>query len=155
MSQVPSPSRADPRAPEGTVPSSPARTPSPEAPEWVWFSAVLMVLLGLSWALLGLVALLDEQDLGQRANELFVVEGYAAWGWVHLLGGLLAVAAGAGILQGGHRWARLSGIGLAVACAVVNLGFLAASPAWSTVVIALSVVAVHALTVHGREIDER
>jgi hypothetical protein len=39
--------------------------------------------------------------------------------------------------------------------AVVNLGFLAAAPVWSTLVIALDVVVIHALTVHGREIEER
>jgi len=114
-----------------------------------------MVLLGLFWVLLGLVALLDEQYYSIRANELFVIEGYAAWGWVHLLGGVLAVVAGAGLLWGGHRWARRTALVVAVACAVVNLGFLAASPVWSTIMIALSVVAIHAGSVHGWELDER
>jgi hypothetical protein len=44
---------------------------------------------------------------------------------------------------------------VAVLSAVVNLGFLAAALVWSTLVIALDVVVIHALTVHGREIEER
>jgi membrane glycosyltransferase len=72
---------------------------------------------------------------------------------VHLLGGLLAVAAGVGIVWRGHRWARTAGVVVAGLSAVVNLGFLAASPVWSTLMIALDVVVIHALTVHGWEID--
>jgi hypothetical protein len=37
---------------------------------------------------------------------------------------------------------------------VVNLGFLAASPVWSTIMIAFDVLIIYALTVHGWEIDE-
>jgi hypothetical protein len=37
----------------------------------------------------------------------------------------------------------------------VNLGFLGAAPMWSTIMIALDVVIIYALTVHGWEIDER
>jgi len=51
---------------------------------------------------------------------------------VHLLGGLLALGAGAGILSGGHRWARTAGIVVAGLSAVVNPGFVLASPVWST-----------------------
>jgi hypothetical protein len=74
---------------------------------------------------------------------------------VHLAGGVLALAAGVGILWGGRPWARCAGIAVAGLSAVVNLGFLAAAPVWSTLVIALDVVVIHALTVHGREIEER
>ena len=72
-----------------------------------------------------------------------------------MIGGLLAVAAAVGILWGGHRPARTLAIVVAGVSAVVNLGFLAASPVWSTITIAFDVVIIYALTVHGWEIDER
>ena len=53
------------------------------------------------------------------------------------------------------RWARLAGIVVVGLSAVVNLGFLAAAPVWTTLVIALDLVTILALTVHGREIEER
>jgi hypothetical protein len=112
-------------------------------------------MMGLFWAFLGLVALVDEEFLAFRANELFVIDTYAAWGWVHMIGGGLAVVAAVGILWGGHRPARTLGIVVAVLSAVVNLGFLGAAPMWSTIMIALDVVIIYALTVHGWEIDER
>ena len=45
-----------------------------------------------------------------------------------------------------------SGTSVAAALsAIVNLMFLAAYPVWSIIVIALDVVVIYALTVHGRE----
>ena len=65
------------------------------------------------------------------------------------------VGRGAGILWGGHRWARIAGVVVAALSAVANLGFLAATPAWSTLLIGLDVVVIFALTVHGWEVDDR
>jgi uncharacterized protein (DUF983 family) len=50
---------------------------------------------------------------------------------------------------------RLAGTVVVGLSAVVNLGFLAAAPVWTTLVIALDLVMILALTVHGREIEER
>ncbi|MBB3084461.1 DUF7144 family membrane protein [Geodermatophilus sabuli] len=136
-------------------PPPPGRTPSAAWQNWAYAGAGIMALMGVFWALLGVVALLDAHHVTVRTNELLVLESHVAWGWVHLIGGLLALTAGAGILWGGHRWARRAAVIVAVLGAVVNFGFLAASPVWSTSVIALGVVAVYALTVHGRELDER
>ena len=132
-----------------------ARTkPSRVWQDWIYFSAAVMALMGLCWALLGLVALVDDQYFTLRTNGLLAVHDYVPWGWVHLLGGLAAVGVGAGILWGGHRWARIAGVVVAGLSALVNLGFLAASPSWSTLLIALDVLVIYALTVHGWEIEE-
>jgi hypothetical protein len=134
---------------------APAKSPSGAWQGWAFFGAVVMALMGLFWAVLGLVALIDEEYFTFRTNRLLALDTYTPWGWMHLLGGLLAVIAAVGILWGGHRWARTAGIVVAGLSAVVNLGFLAASPVWSTLVIALDVLVIYALTVHGWEIDQR
>jgi hypothetical protein len=66
---------------------------------------------------------------------------------------VLALVAGLGIILGGHVWARILGIGVAVLSAIANLGFVQASPVWSLLLITLDVLVIFALTVHGREID--
>ena len=131
------------------------RSPSRAWQGWAFFGGAVMALMGMFWAGLGLVALSDERYVTVRTNELLALHSYASWGWVHLVGGVVAVVAGVGILWGGRPWARGAGIVVAGLSAVVNLGFLAAAPVWSTLVIALDLVVIHALTVHGREIDER
>jgi hypothetical protein len=135
-------------------PGEPHRA-SPAWQGWTFFGATVMAMMGLFWAFLGLVALVDDEFFSFRTNELLVLSSYPAWGWVHIIGGLLAVVAAVGILWGGHRSARTLGIVVAGLSAVVNLGFLAASPVWSTIMIAMAVLVVYALTVHGWEIDER
>jgi hypothetical protein len=132
----------------------PEHRPSAAWQGWAYFAGAIMAILGFFWGALGLIALFDKDYLTVRTNQLLAVHSYAAWGWVHLIGGLLSLAAGAGILWGGRRWARNAGVVVAGLSAVVNLGFLSASPVWSTLVIALSIVAIFALTVHGWEIDQ-
>jgi hypothetical protein len=115
----------------------------------------MMATLGLFWAILGLVALFDTTYIATGSDELIVVHSLAPWGWAHLLGGLLALAAGVGILSSGRLWARIAGIVVAGLSAVVNFGFLGAVPVWATLLIALDVVVIYALTVHGRELEKR
>ena len=52
----------------------------------------------------------------------------------------------------GQIWARVVGTLVALVSAVVNIAFLAAYPIWSLIMIALAVVVILALTVHGSEI---
>jgi hypothetical protein len=154
----------EPHAPSTTADESLARLAEPlPAPEratsatwqsWAYFGAALMATMGLFWAIVGLVALVDQDYFTVRENTLLVASSYTTWGWVHLIGGLVSVAAGAGIIWGGRRWARTAGIVIAGVSAVVNLGFLRASPAWSAMVIALDILVIYALTVHGVELDE-
>ena len=79
---------------------------------------------------------------------------YTTWGWVHLLGGIIVAAAGFCVFTG-QIWARTVGVILALLSAIVNVGFLAAYPVWSLMMIALDVVVILALTVHGSEMRER
>ena len=53
----------------------------------------------------------------------------------------------------GNTAARVAGVALAVLSAVVNLVFMAAYPAWSVMVIALDVIVIFSIVVHGRELQ--
>ena len=49
-------------------------------------------------------------------------------------------------------WARIVGILPAIVSALANFAFIAASPVWSCILIALDVLIICALAVHGREL---
>ena len=117
---------------------------------WVTFGGLMMVLVGFFGAIDGLTALFRDQYFVVAKSGLLVTASYTTWGWVHLVLGLLVVSVGCGVLVG-QTWARFVGIFLVVVHALVNLAFLAAFPAWSVIAIALDVLVIYALAVHGRE----
>jgi uncharacterized membrane protein len=84
-------------------------------------------------------------------NGLAVNVDYTAWGWVHLLLGVVVALAGLALMVG-QMWARVLGVVLALASAIVNIGFLAAYPVWSAMIIAIDVLVIYAIIVHGREV---
>ena len=117
---------------------------------WVTFGGLMMVLVGFFGAIEGLTAIFRDQYFVVAKSGLLITASYSTWGWVHLILALLVVSAGFGVLAG-QTWARIVGIGLVLAHAVVNLAFLAAFPAWSVIAITLDVLVIYALAVHGRE----
>lgn len=117
------------------------------------FAAVMMLVLGAFHALAGFVALFQDDYYLVGKNDLVVHVDYTAWGWTHLIGGAIIVAAGAGVLAG-QTWARVVGVILAMLSAVVNMAFFSAYPWWSAVMITLDILVIWALTVHGRELAD-
>ena len=137
------------RAPS-TVPSGPARGTSGWV-GWVAFAGVAMIILGVFHIVQGLVALMKDEYFAVRSSGLLLDLGYTTWGWAHLIIGTVILVAGFMVFAG-QVWARAVGTVAALVSAVGSLAFLAAHPLWSLMIIALDVVVVMALTVHGSEI---
>jgi hypothetical protein len=119
---------------------------------WSSFASIMLIMVGIFHAMAGLVALVDDTFyvVGQKWIFEFDV---TAWGWIHLIGGVLVVAAGFGILSG-NVLARTVGVVAAVLSAIVNFAWLPYQPVWSVVMIAVAIAVIWALTVHGRDIAE-
>jgi hypothetical protein len=116
---------------------------------FVVFAGVILMMVGVFHALTGLAAILE--------NEFFVVgPNYAyeldvtAWGWLHLIYGIIVAGAGWGVFSGA-TWARLVGIFLAAMSAVGNFFFIPYQPVWAILIIALDVLVIAALSAYGRE----
>lgn len=91
-------------------------------------------------------------------NTYFAVEGSSlwlldltGWGWLNLVVGALLIVT-AGSLIAGQTWARVVAIVLAVLSALSQLILIPAQPWWSLIVIAIDVLIIFALTVHGKEL---
>jgi hypothetical protein len=120
----------------------------------VVFGGVMMLMMGGFQVIEGVVALFrDEYYLVTRTGLLLTFD-FTTWGWIHLIIGLVAVAAGFGVLMG-QMWGRVLGIVIAVVSALANIAFLSAYPVWSTIVIAVDVLVVYALAMHGAEAKHR
>jgi hypothetical protein len=117
---------------------------------WIVFAGVMMVMVGTFHVIEGLIAVLKDEYYLVADSGLTVSVDYTAWGWTHMIAGAVVFAAGLGLFAG-QMWARVVGVVLAVASALLNFAFIAAYPFWSTIVIAMDVFVIYALTVHGRE----
>ena len=120
---------------------------------WVVFAGVVMITLGAFHIIDGLVALFEKGFYSVNSSHLVVHVNYSAWGWAHLALGALFILVGFGVLVG-QTWARVVGIALAVISAIINLAFLAAYPVWGVILIALDIVVIYALAMHGGEMKE-
>jgi hypothetical protein len=119
---------------------------------WVICAVAVMVIVGVSHLIAGLVALLSDGSYLVGRDRLLVPAGFTTWGWVHIVVGLVVAVAGVGLLVG-QRWARVLAVVAAFGSALVNVAFLAAAPAMSAVVVGFDVLVIYAVVVHGRELE--
>jgi len=117
---------------------------------WIWFAAVMCVLVGVFNVIDGLVALFRDTLYVVGANGLVAFD-FTTWGWIHLIIGALQVIGGIALF-GGRTWAQALVCVLVGINAVTQLVFLPAFPVWSVLVIAMDVVTLYAILVHGREV---
>lgn len=139
---------------DGDVPYGvPSRSESSAWVGVVLFGGIMLMMVGGFQTIQGFVALFRDDYYLVSPNGLLVEVDYTTWGWTHLLIGLVAVATGIGVMIG-QMWARVLGIVIAVISALVNIAFLSAYPVWSTIIIAMDVLVIYALAVHGREVRD-
>jgi|tagenome__1003787_1003787.scaffolds.fasta_scaffold19359647_1 hypothetical protein len=119
---------------------------------WVIFGGVMLILLGIFHVIQGLVALVHDDFYLVTKNGLLLNFDFTSWGWIHLVLGVLIGLVGVGLLTG-NTAARVAGVVLAVLSAVVNLLFIAAYPVLSVIIIALDVIVIYSIVVHGRELE--
>jgi hypothetical protein len=138
-------------------PSESPRSTYPAAPEvtgwtgWVLFAAVMMALVGCTHIVQGLVAVFSRGFYVVQPSGLVIHADYTAWGWVHIVLGVVIFIA-ALFLPTGALWARILAVAFAVVSVLTNLLFISAYPIWSVIVIAVDVVVIFAITVHGKEL---
>jgi hypothetical protein len=118
---------------------------------WITFAGMLLVMVGIFHIIQGFVALFKDNYYYVPDSQLVVTFSYTGWGWTHIIAGIIVLLAGFGVLAG-RMWARVIGTLVALASAIVNVAFIDAYPIWSIMMIALDVVVIMALTVHGSEI---
>ncbi|MBA4609061.1 MULTISPECIES: DUF7144 family membrane protein [Aeromicrobium] len=145
---------AEPAGP-ATTPSSDYQTVQPSSVSgwagWVYFAAFMLLLLGVLHAITGLVALFKDEYFVVASSGLVVNADYTAWGWAHLIGGIIVALAGLSLMSGA-TWARIVAVLVAMLSVIVNFAFMAAYPFWSVLMVTISLLVIWAVIVHGDEL---
>ena len=129
---------------------SEARSRSGAAVGFTYFAAIVMFMVGTFHAIAGFAGILENEFYVATRNYVFEFDA-TAWGWIHLIAGLVVIFAAAGLFSGAV-WARTVGVTMAVISAIANFGFIPYYPVWSIVIIALDIAVIWALTAHGRDV---
>jgi len=118
---------------------------------WVFFAGIIMILIGFFHAFEGLIGIFKDHYYLVTKNGLVISVSYTTWGWILLIFGVIVLLAGFGVMTGA-LWARIVGIIVAGISMIVNVAFFQALPLLAVVIIAMDVVIIYALAVHGGEL---
>ncbi|HSC90531.1 MAG TPA: hypothetical protein VLB86_02625 [Gaiellaceae bacterium] len=123
----------------------------PEVSGWalggVSFAATMLVVIGFFQVIAGLTAIFDDEFFVVTRNYTFDLD-VTAWGWIHLILGVLLVITGLA-LYARAAWAAITALVLAVFSAIDNFFFIPYYPFWALLLIALNVWVIWALTRPG------
>jgi len=113
----------------------------------ITFAGSILTLVGVFQIVMGLTAIFDDDFFVVAQNYTFEVDT-TAWGWLHLMLGVLLVVTGFGLFSR-SAWAGVAAIVLAMLSALLNFFFIPYYPFWSILVIALNVWVIWSLTRPG------
>ncbi|MFF1410399.1 hypothetical protein ACFVX6_11550 [Streptomyces sp. NPDC058289] len=117
--------------------------PNPWAASGTVFAGVLMLVEGVLGILKGIVGIAND-DVYARVGDYTFKFDVTAWGWIHLVLGIVLVVVGAGILKGAE-WARITGVVIVALDIILNFLWLPYTPLWGLISIAIGVFIIWAL----------
>ncbi|MBL1103489.1 hypothetical protein JK361_02530 [Streptomyces sp. 5-8] len=135
--------------PRAGAPSGGSRPPAPStslATGGVAFAGVLLLLNGIMAIFQGISAIAVDDVYARFGSYIYKIN-LTGWGWILLVLGVIAAAAGWGVLVGA-AWARVAGIVMASLSLLAQFLFLPYSPVWSVIMVALDVFVIWALTTY-------
>jgi hypothetical protein len=119
---------------------------------WIVFAAVFLIILGVLGIIEGLAALIKDESYFVVNQDNLLTFNFTAWGWIHLIFGIILILVGAALLRGA-AWARIVAVIFVSLNLIAQFSFLPAYPVWATIAIAIDIFILYALLVHGREAE--
>ncbi len=117
---------------------------------WSAFAAFMLMMIGIFQGLAGIAAIANDEQFVVGEDAVLKLD-VTQWGWIHLIVGIVVFLCGLGIFSG-NVVARTVGVLVALGSAITNFVWLPIQPVWSSIMIAICVAVIWALTAHGRDI---
>ena len=125
-------------------------TRTTETSGWVTFAAMMLLLTAVFKTIFGLTMIINDEWLVFGADKVWYVDA-TGWGWITFIVGVILLFAGWGVFSA-QTWARVVGLVAATFAAVDALVVTPYYPVWGITVLALAVLTIFALAVHGDEV---
>jgi hypothetical protein len=116
---------------------------------WITFAGFMMVIGGWFAMLEGLGMLIHKANF--PGVDAVLQQHSSTWGWFHLIVGAALLFSGLGIFSG-NVLARTVGVIAATISALGAFTTIQLQPVWNTIIIAVDIAIIWALTAHGRDV---
>jgi hypothetical protein len=118
---------------------------------WAFFVGILLFMIGVFNIIWGLTALFDDKALTVGGQGVIVWD-LTAWGWIHLLLGIVMVCTALGLFAG-RGWARWTAIFFVMVNAFGQIAWIPVHPLWSVLIITLDIIIIYQLTARWETAD--
>ncbi|MGW2176755.1 DUF7144 family membrane protein [Streptomyces sp. NPDC001732] len=116
---------------------------NPWAAGGTMFAGVLLLVDGAFGVIKGIAGIASDSVYTRVGNYTFEFN-VIAWGWIHLVLGIVLGIVGWGVLRGA-LWARATGVVIAAIGLIVNFAWLPYQPVWAIISIAVDTFVIWAL----------
>lgn len=116
---------------------------------WIVFAGTMMIIAGAFNIIQGLVAVAKDEFYAVTPNHLVTFD-LTQWGWIHLIMGVILLLIGLALFKE-SMWAVIAGMIVVSINMISQFAFMSAYPVWSIVAIAVDLMVLWALIVHGGE----
>lgn len=110
----------------------------------VFAAAILLFVVGALGILQGISALVEDEVFVVGPEYTYELD-LTAWGWIHLIVGIIAVLIAIGLFTGA-TWARIAAVIIAALSIIANFLWLPYFPLWAILIIAVDLVVIWAVT---------
>jgi hypothetical protein len=111
------------------------------------FAAFMMIIIGAFGFFEGLAALIHGDFFAIGVHYAYHID-VTAYGWFHLIWGLIVAGTGFAILAG-RSWARWVGVTVLVLNCIAQFFYIPYYPIWAVLIISLCIACIWALTVYN------
>ncbi len=123
---------------------SPSHTESAWAEGIGIFAGAALLTVGIFQFLEGVAAAAEDEVFVRTPNYVFDLD-LTAWGWIHIIFGIVVALIGGAILAG-QSWAMVAGIVVAILSALMNFVWMPYYPFWAILIIAFDIAVIWALS---------
>jgi hypothetical protein len=128
------------------APVRPPDVATREGEGWLSFAGILVMIGGILNIIWGIAAIGTSHFF--VADARYVISDLNVWGWVALALGVLLLFAAFGIFNG-RSWAVWTGVVCLSLNAIAQMLSIPAYPFWALALLALDMLAIYGLIVHG------
>ncbi|MFD8983961.1 hypothetical protein [Streptomyces sp. NPDC059564] len=117
------------------------------------FAAVLLLVDGVLGVIKGIAGIAEDEVYTRLGSYVFKFN-VEAWGWIHLVVGVVLIVVGIGLFKGAG-WARVMGVVLASINVILDFMWMPYTPVWALISIAISLFVIWALCTDGTRTPPR